>query len=147
MGTGRAWVLAQLLQPCPTLCDPVDCSRTGSSVHGILQARVLEWTARSSSRGSSRPRDRTRHWRWILYRWANDEAPRIGREILNCRSVAISLVFSHFHAEKKITCMRFLNLYLFGPLIYVSDFLNWFHYASLKSINNKSKKKKKKTVH
>ena len=45
---------------CPTLCDPVDCSPPGSSVHGILQARILGWVAISFSRGSSRPRDRTR---------------------------------------------------------------------------------------
>ena len=41
-------------------CDPVDCSLPGSSVHGILQARILEWVAISYSRGSSRPRNRTR---------------------------------------------------------------------------------------
>ena len=41
-------------------CDPVDCSLPGSSVHGILQARILEWVAISFSRGSSQPRDRTR---------------------------------------------------------------------------------------
>ena len=41
-------------------CDPVDCSPSGSSVHGNLQARILEWIAMPSSRGSSRPRDRTR---------------------------------------------------------------------------------------
>ena len=40
-------------QSCLTLCDPVDCSPPGSSVHGILQARVLEWVAISFSRGSS----------------------------------------------------------------------------------------------
>ena len=45
------------LQSCPTLCDPMDCSLPGSSVHGTLQARTLEWVAISSSRGSSRPRD------------------------------------------------------------------------------------------
>ena len=50
---------AKLLQWCPTLCDPVDCSPPGSSVHGILQARILEWVAMPSSRGSSQPRDRT----------------------------------------------------------------------------------------
>ena len=44
-------------QSCPTLCDRMDCSRPGSSVHGILQARVLEWGAIASSRGSYRPRD------------------------------------------------------------------------------------------
>ena len=42
-----------------TLCNPVDCSPPGSSVHGILQARILEWVAISFSRGSSRPRDQT----------------------------------------------------------------------------------------
>ena len=52
-------VCAQLLQPCPTLCDPVGCSLRGSSVHRILQARTLEWVAMPSSSGSSRPRGRT----------------------------------------------------------------------------------------
>ena len=46
-------------QSCPTLCDPMDCNRPGSSVHGILQARILEWVAISFSRGSSQPRDQT----------------------------------------------------------------------------------------
>ena len=41
------------------LCDPVDCSPPGSSVHGILQAGILEWVAISFFRGSSRPRDQT----------------------------------------------------------------------------------------
>ena len=45
---------------CPTTCDPLDCSLPGSSDHGILQARILEWVAMLSSRGSSWPRDRTR---------------------------------------------------------------------------------------
>ena len=46
---------AKLLQSCLTLCNPVDCSLTGSCVHGILQVRILEWVAMFSSRGSSRP--------------------------------------------------------------------------------------------
>ena len=46
-------------QLCPTLCDSMDCSPTGSSVHGILQARILEWVAISYSRGSSWPKDQT----------------------------------------------------------------------------------------
>ena len=50
---------AKPLQSCPTLCDPTDCSLPGPSVHGILQARILEWVAMSISRGSSQPRDRT----------------------------------------------------------------------------------------
>ena len=47
------------LQSCLTLCNPMDCSPPGSSVHGILQARILEWVAIPLSKGSSQPRDRT----------------------------------------------------------------------------------------
>ena len=43
----------------PTLCDPMDCSPLGSSVHGIFQTRTLEWVAISSPRGSFPPRDLT----------------------------------------------------------------------------------------
>ena len=46
-------------QSCLTLCNPMDCSPPGSSVRGILQARLLAWVAMPSSRGSSQPRDRT----------------------------------------------------------------------------------------
>ena len=51
---------SELIQLRLTLCDPVDCSLPGSSVHGIFQAIVLEWIAISFSRGSSQPRDGTR---------------------------------------------------------------------------------------
>ena len=50
----------EVAQSCPTLCDPMDCSLSGSSVHGIFQARVLEWVAIAFPKGSSQPRDRTR---------------------------------------------------------------------------------------
>ena len=53
------WVRAKLLQSCLTLGDPMDCNLPGSSIHGILQARILEWVAKPSSRGSSQPRDQT----------------------------------------------------------------------------------------
>ena len=43
----------------PTLCDPMNCSLPGSSIHGILQARILEWLAISFSKGTSPPRDQT----------------------------------------------------------------------------------------
>ena len=60
---------SEVTQSCPTLCDPMDCSLPGSSIHGILQARVLEWVTISFSRGSSRPRDWTGllHCRQTLY--------------------------------------------------------------------------------
>ena len=53
----RACIHAKLLQSCPTLCNPIDYSPPGSSIHGILQAIILEWVAMPSSRGSSQPWD------------------------------------------------------------------------------------------
>ena len=50
---------SEVAQSCPTLCVPMDCSLPGSSIHGIFQARVLEWGAISFSRGSSLPGDWT----------------------------------------------------------------------------------------
>ena len=55
----HACVCAKLLPSCPTCCDSVDHSPPGCSVHGISQARILEWVALLPSRGSSRPWDRT----------------------------------------------------------------------------------------
>ena len=59
-------------QSCLTLCDPTDCSPPGSSVPGILQARILEWVAFPFSKGSSQPRDRT----WV------SRVSCIGRQVL-----------------------------------------------------------------
>ena len=53
-------VKVKVAQSCLTLCDAMDCSLPGSSVHGILQARILEWVAMPFSRGSSGSRDQTR---------------------------------------------------------------------------------------
>ena len=52
-------------QPCPILCEPMDCSLADSSVDGILQARMLEWVAIPFSRGSSWPRNRTQDSRTV----------------------------------------------------------------------------------
>ena len=70
---------------CPALCDPMDCSPPHSSVRGILQARILEWVAISSSRGSSWPRD----WTWVSHIafftvWATGEAWQ--STMLTCRA-------------------------------------------------------------
>ena len=63
---------------CSGLCNPMDCNLPGSSVHGIFQARILEWVAISFSRGSSQPRDQTHvsyKNRQSLYHWATREVP------------------------------------------------------------------------
>ena len=63
-------------QSHPTLCDPMDCSLPGSSLPGILQARILEWVAVPFSRRSSPPRDRAQVFcvscigSWVLYHWS-----------------------------------------------------------------------------
>ena len=62
------YIYAQSLQSCMTLCNSMDCRPSGSSVHGSLQARILEWVAVPSSRGSSPPRDRT-HISYCLLHW------------------------------------------------------------------------------
>ena len=62
-----------------TLCDPMDFSSPGSSIHGISQAAMLEWVAISFSRGSFPPRDRTLIsciGRWVLYHWTTRETPK-----------------------------------------------------------------------
>ena len=69
---------SEVAQSCPIFCSPMDYSLPGSSVHGIFQARILEYTAISFSRGSFQPRDRT--WvSWIagicFTFWATKEAP------------------------------------------------------------------------
>ena len=72
----------KLLQSSPTLWDPMDCSLPGFSVHGILQARVLEWIAIPSSRGSSQPRNQTcipyisRTGRQVLYHESHMGSPQ-----------------------------------------------------------------------
>jgi len=75
---------SEVTQPCPTLCDPLDCSLPGSSVHGIFQAIVLEWIAISFSRGSSQPKAQTRVSRIVDRRftvWATREVPKKNKKV------------------------------------------------------------------
>ena len=52
---------SEVTQSSLTLCDPMDCSPPGSSIHGILQAKILEWVVISFSKGSSQPKDLLSH--------------------------------------------------------------------------------------
>ena len=71
----RTWVHAQSLQSCLTLCNPMDCSPPGSSIHGILQARILDRVAISSTpnQGSNLGLLHLLHCRRILYHWATGD--------------------------------------------------------------------------
>ena len=86
----KGWLLrvneVLVAQSCPTLCNPMSCSQPGSSVHGISQARILEWVAISFSKRSSWPRDWTQvsyiAGRFFLI-WATREAPRVNPALWN----------------------------------------------------------------
>ena len=81
-------VTVSVIQSCLTRCDPVDCNPPGSSVPGILWARILKWVAISFSRDSSQTRDWTYVScisRWILYHWATREALPLWSWLLSCR--------------------------------------------------------------
>ena len=75
MELSYAYMHAQLLQSYLILCDPMDCNPPGSSVHGIFQARILEWVAIPFSRGSFQLRDQT-HLSYVSC---------IGRQVLYCQ--------------------------------------------------------------
>ena len=96
-------VHAKSLQSCPTLCDPKDCSLPGSSVHSSLQARILEWVAVSSSRGSSRSKDLA-HISYVYLHWQVGSLPPEHpfnqfrwsvKQDATCFSNALSVRFQH----------------------------------------------------
>ena len=82
---------------CATLCEPTDCNPPGSSTHGLSQARVLEWVALFSSRGSSQSRDRiyisciSSIGRWILYHCSTWEAQEM---LVRTKNTKKNLLFS-----------------------------------------------------
>ena len=91
------WKESEVAQSCLTLCDPMDSSPPGSSVHGIFQAWILEWVAISFSRGSSWPRDWTRV-SCIVGRcftvWATREGPQFVNELYSIGLKESSVQFS-----------------------------------------------------
>ena len=114
-------VLCPVAQLYPALCNPMDCSPPGCSVDGIFQARILEWVAISSSRGSSQPRDRIRVscisciGRQILYHWAT-------RETLNMCIDYVSLYFFIY--------LNVVNSFYFFSFIFISWGLITLQYCS-----------------
>ena len=116
-------IMLCIAQSCPILfCDPMDYCPPGSSVHGIFQARILEWVAISFSRGSLWPRYQTCVsciGRQILYHWATTEAQYLSL-ILACLFTLIMAMF-----EKLIT-----------PDLTTVSFL-WFLYTSTSCISSK----------
>ena len=113
-------------QSCPTVCDPRDCSLPGTSVHGILQARVLEWVAMPSSRGSSQPRDQTQisHIADRFFTiWATREAVTQWTKFLFLQK---SSVLKEERSKSKSSSWTITNLYIAGSQ----------HGASINSLEN-----------
>ena len=86
-----------VIQACPTLCDPMDCSLQGSSVYGILQARILEGVAIPFSRVSSQPRNQTRVSR-VVGRFLTVQATR---EAPNSLQTYFNLIMNNSAQEEK----------------------------------------------
>ena len=130
-------------QSCPTLCNPMDYSLPGSSVHGILQARILEWVAIFFSKGSSLPRD----WTWVsciagsfFIIWATREVPGKSTEackkcladlkcISNLRLFTIKYAFSIEYLYSVVGSLNF-NLQVFVYLV-----RTWLHTGKAVWIN------------
>ena len=112
---------ATLLQSCLTLCDPMKCKLPGSSVHWILQARILEWVSMLFSRESSGPRDRT-HISWVsgLGRW-------VFYQPHSCATCHISLTHISLMILPKFMIFGSYNLsmYLEGEWVRIHDQSLW----------------------
>ena len=93
---------SEVTQSCWTLWDPMDCSLPGSSLHGILQAKILEWVAISLSRGSSQLRDRAR------------VSCTAGR-CFNLRDTREAQVPPHITIEQTLGCWRRLSGFFYVP--------------------------------
>ena len=95
---------SEVAQSCPTLCDPMDCSLPGSSVHGIFQARILEWVAISFSRRPSQPRD----WTWVSWTAGRIFTAWAAREALGRKAVTHpdSIFKSRHHFPNKGRCSQ-----------------------------------------
>ena len=103
----------QVASSCLTLCDPMDCSPPGSSVHGILQARILGWV--SFPRGSSRPRGWTHdsYWHWNMsLHWQADSWPLVppGKPVLQLGWLIITGNYFepwHFSSQNVLSMQNF----------------------------------------
>ena len=106
--SGKNKYAAQSISQVWLFCDPMDCSPPGSSVHGILQARVLEWVAMPFSKGSSWCSDRSHVScisRWILYHRATWEAQEQISSTLND-----NLKIKHISENQNISTLIFLKV-------------------------------------
>ena len=126
-----AYLCVCSLYSCPTLCSPRDCSMPGSSSHGVFQARILEWIAISSSRGSSWSRDWT-PVSWVAGRFFTSEPPGKPYLLNNC-----ILVICNYYI--KLLCYILIILICINVdsiLRYINIVLTLIYYNYYIIINN-----------
>ena len=113
-----AWCACVMsLQLCPTLYDPMNCSLPGSSVCEILQARMLEWVAVTSSRESSRPKYRTCvSYISCIDKWDSLPLAPHSKLIKNNK-----MVLFIFYSQDQVQCIGHIHLYLAYKLIEIEN--------------------------
>ena len=102
------YVKVQVLvaQSCPTLCDPMDYSSPGSSVHGVFQARILKWIAISFSKGSSRPRNQT----WVSVSLLSEPPGKLALSLSLSLSLSIYICMYVFYVYMYVCIMITLKI-------------------------------------
>ena len=108
---------SEVTQSCPTLCNPMDCSLPGFSIHGIFQATVPEWVAISFSRVSSQPRDQT----WVSHIAGRCFTLWATREALNLYT-RIKLLTSLCYSTKVFQIWLYTYLYFIFSYSYLASF-------------------------
>ena len=127
-------VLCLVVQSYLTLCDPMDCSLPGSSVHGIVQARILEWVSMPSSRGSSQPRDRIQISLiegGVFTVWATREAR--GQRAASKKCLVINASF--LRARGVTSCLNAVSLRIYNSVWYTvgAQIICWLNALPLPS--------------
>ena len=113
--------VSSVAQSCPTLCDPIDCSPLGFYVHGIVQARILDWVAISFSRESSQHRDKTCISLHLLH-WQAGSLPLMppgkpsAHSVVKTKSSMIHKVLPDTHMAHTHTYIAIVKLAKNGPM-------------------------------
>ena len=112
-----------IAKSCSTLWDPIDCSPPGSSVHGISQARILEWVTLSFSRRSSQPKEWTHIsyiGRWVPYHWATSSV-QFSSVIQSCPTLQPHELQHARPSSTNIISPQNIYFFLRGSIQFVTD--------------------------
>ena len=117
---------SEVAQSCPTLCDPVDCNLSGSSVHGIFQAIALEWIAISFSSGFSLPKDQTQVSRIVDRRFtigATREVPPPGKLYV----IILACICSYLSFLSGYWLGKLINIFYYSNYVTITHLIPLYH--------------------